>query len=175
MYLHQRVGLAVLQILSPQKYYVKAQCFSSIVSYTQNWESVSDVTSHACVKLLFLRNLRQREIIVLTYAYYHSYPYCCAVRARSVQNISISHYQYTISHLYLLSVSGSCVRRAASHTERGHVRSERVRHARDGARARVVRCDRAHGVRRQRGHFLRHCAHAHPRTGPKHAQVSRAK
>ena len=58
---------------------------------------------------------------------------------------------------------GRSIRRPASDAQRRDVRPERVGHASDGARARVVRRHRAHGVRRQRRHLLRHRAHAHAR------------
>lgn len=76
-----------------------------------------------------------------------------------------------MQHYINLIFPGRGVRRAARDTERGDVRPERVRHAGDGARAGVVRCDSAHGVRGQRGHLLRHSAHAHAWTRPQRAQV----
>lgn len=75
--------------------------------------------------------------------------------------LSISDFNYQ-----LFIISGRSVRCPAGDPERGDVRPERVGHASDGARARVVRRHRAHGVRRQRRHLLRHSAHAHARPRP---------
>lgn len=65
---------------------------------------------------------------------------------------------------FYFRLPGRGVRSSAGDAQRGDVRPERVGHASDGARARVVRRHRAHGVRRQRRHLLRHRAHAHSRT-----------
>lgn len=69
-------------------------------------------------------------------------------------------------------ILGCSIGRTAGDPERRDVRPQRVRHARDGARPRVVRRHCADGVRRQRRNLLRHRAHAHSWPRPKHAQVS---
>lgn len=75
---------------------------------------------------------------------------------------------YEILFMHVCHATGCGIGRAAGDAERDHVRPQRERPAGAGVRAREVRRDRAHGVRGQRRHLLRHHAHA----GPRRAQVT---
>lgn len=81
-------------------------------------------------------------------------------------NSKRSHSETTIKTQPYLDPTGRSIRRPPSNPKRRDVRPQRVGHSGDGTRPRVVWGHRADGVRRQRGHILRHRPYAHARAGP---------